>query len=411
MPSQFALATSSWDVAERAAIERVIASDRYTMGPEVKAFENEFAAHFGARYAVMVNSGSSANLIAVAAATLDDKTRLEPGDEVLVPAVSWSTTYFPLHQYGLRLKFVDIDPETLNMDLDLARASVGPRTRAVMAVNLLGNPNDFAKLATLCQESDLVLLEDNCESLGAEFEGRPTGTFGAMGSFSTYFSHHISTMEGGVVTTDSERLAQMLTSLRAHGWTRELPPENHVHPKSGDPFEDLFRFVLPGYNVRPLEMSGAIGREQLKKVPALVAGRRANAALFVDRFRGRSDVAIQREVGRSSWFGFSLVLQEHLSGRRRDVVRELAESGIESRPIVAGNFARNPVISRLDAIVPKSLPVADKIHFDGLFVGNHHYLIETQLDQLVDVFDRLAIGTRPRPVETAVDELTTGHEM
>jgi len=390
IPADFPLATSSWDGAERAAIQRVIDSDRYTMGPEVKAFEQEFAAYFGARYAVMVNSGSSANLIAVAAASLDDHTRLQPGDEVLVPAVSWSTTYYPLHQYGLRLKFVDIDPATLNMDLGLAREAIGPRTRAVMAVNLLGNPNDFSTLGSLCEEFDLVLLEDNCESMGAEFEGRTAGTFGVMGSFSTFYSHHISTMEGGVVVTDSELYAQMLTSIRAHGWTRELPSENRVYPKSGDAFEDLFRFVLPGYNVRPIEMAGAIGREQLKKVPSLIAGRRANAKLFVDRFAGRNDVTIQRETGRSSWFGFSLVLQNRLAGRRSDVVRALAAVGIESRPIVAGNFARNPVISRLDAIVPESLPVADKIHFDGLFVGNHHYRLEAQIDQLVGVFDRLA---------------------
>ncbi|MGV8968048.1 MAG: DegT/DnrJ/EryC1/StrS family aminotransferase [Cellulomonas sp.] len=390
LPVTFPLATSSWGPNERAAIQRVVDSDRYTMGPEVGAFEEEFAAHFGAKYAVMVNSGSSANLVAVAAAVLSDETRLQAGDEVLVPAVSWSTTYYPLHQYGLRLKFVDIDPLTLNMDLDLARAAIGPRTRAIMAVNLLGNPNDFTTLEGLCTEFDLVLLEDNCESMGAEFDGRAAGTFGVMGSFSTFFSHHISTMEGGVVLTDSERFAQMMKSIRAHGWTRELPIENLVHSKSGDAFEDLFQFVLPGYNVRPLEMSGAIGREQLKQVPALVAGRRANAALFADRFAGRHDVSIQREVGRSSWFGFSLVLQEHLNGRRTDVVRALAAVGIESRPIVAGNFTRNPVISRLDAIVPDSLPAADKIHFDGLFVGNHHYPIDAQLDRLVGVFDRLA---------------------
>lgn len=385
----FPLATSSWDAAERAAIQRVIDSDRYTMGPEVRAFEAEFAAHFGAQHAVMVNSGSSANLVAVAAAVLDEETRLEPGDEVLVPAVSWSTTYYPLHQYGLRMRFVDIDPETLNMDLELARQAIGPRTRAVMAVNLLGNPMDFTALRALCDEHDLVLLEDNCESMGAEFEGRAAGTFGLMGTFSTFFSHHISTMEGGLVLTDSERLAQMLTSLRAHGWTRELPDDNHVYPKTGSAFDDLFRFVLPGYNVRPLEMSGAIGREQVKKVPALVEGRRANAALFVERFAARTDVSIQREVGRSSWFGFALVLQEHLAGRRNEVVEALSRAGIESRPIVAGNFARNPVIERFDAVVPDSLPAADKIHVDGLFVGNHHYPIAAQLDELAAVLDGL----------------------
>jgi CDP-6-deoxy-D-xylo-4-hexulose-3-dehydrase len=285
------------------------------------------------------------------------------------------------------MRFVDIDPATLNMDLELARQAIGPRTRAIMAVNLLGNPMDFTALRALCDEHDLVLLEDNCESMGAEFDGKAAGTFGLMGSFSTFFSHHISTMEGGVVLTDSERLAQMLTSLRAHGWTRELPADNHVFPKSGSAFDDLFRFVLPGYNVRPLEMSGAIGREQLPKVPSLVAGRRANAALFVERFAGRTDVSIQRETGASSWFGFSLVLQERLAGRRAEVVEALSAAGIESRPIVAGNFTKNPVMARFDAIVPDALPVADKIHVDGLFVGNHHYPVAEQLDLLLEVVD------------------------
>ena len=215
--TDFPLATSSWSDAERAAMQRVIASDRFTMGLEVKAFEEQFAAHFGSRHAVMVNSGSSANLVAVAAAVLDEGTRLRPGDEVLVPAVSWSTTYYPLHQYGLRLKFVDIDPATLNMDLGLARAAIGPDTRAIMAVNLLGNPNDFRVLGELCDDAGLVLFEDNCESMGAEFEGQAAGTFGVMGTFSTFFSHHISTMEGGVVVTDSERFAQMLQSIKAIG--------------------------------------------------------------------------------------------------------------------------------------------------------------------------------------------------
>jgi CDP-6-deoxy-D-xylo-4-hexulose-3-dehydrase len=259
----FPLATSTWDQAEYDALQNVIASGRFTMGPLVRRFEEQFAEAFGSKHAVMVNSGSSANLVAIAAAALDDRNRLEPGDEIIVPAVSWATTYYPIHQYGLTLRFVDIDPHTLNLDLDQVEAAIGPRTRGVFAVNLLGNPVDYARLAAICDAHDLLLWEDNCESLGATFEGKAAGTFGQMGTFSAFFSHHISTMEGGIVLTDDEKLSQMLTSLRAHGWTRELPVENHVHPKSGDEFDDLFRFVLPGYNVRPLEMSGALGIEQL----------------------------------------------------------------------------------------------------------------------------------------------------
>jgi len=386
----FPLATSSWDDAEYAALQRVIASGRFTMGPLVAQFEREFADHFGARFGVMVNSGSSANLIAIAAAVLDPRIDLNPGDEVLVPAVSWATTYYPLHQYGLVLKFVDIDVDTLNMDLDLAAEAIGPRTKAIFAVNLLGNPNDFTRLRALAEANNLVLLEDNCESLGAKDAGVYAGTAGLLGTFSAFFSHHISTMEGGLILTDDEQLYQEMVSLRAHGWTRELPVDNFVHEKSGDAFEDAFRFVLPGYNVRPLEMSGALGIEQLKKVPTLVEGRRTNARYFQRKFLDLQSVRIQKETGESSWFGFSLVLEGTLAGRRAEVVAALTAAGIESRPIVGGNFTRNPVMQHLVAVVPDALPVADKIHDDGLFVGNHHFPVEAGIDLLHDTLQRLS---------------------
>lgn len=386
----FPLATSSWDDAEYAAIQRTIDSGRFTMGPQVAAFERAFADLFGAGYGVMVNSGSSANLLAVATAVLDPRIDLNPGDEVIVPAVSWATTYYPLTQYGLTLRFVDIDLDTLNLDLDLVEAAITPRTKAIFAVNLLGNPLDFARLRVLAAQHGLVILEDNCESLGARSDGVWAGTAGLMGTFSAFFSHHISTMEGGVVLTDDEQLHQELVSLRAHGWTRELPVDNHVHPKTGDEFDDLFRFVLPGYNVRPLEMSGAIGLEQVKKIPSLVAGRRENARHFQERFAHADFVRIQKETGESSWFGFSFILEQGLSGRRADVVRELAAVGVESRPIVAGNFTRNPVMRHLDAVVPDTLPAADRVHVDGLFIGNHHYPVREGIDLVHEVLARLA---------------------
>jgi CDP-6-deoxy-D-xylo-4-hexulose-3-dehydrase len=389
-PQGFPLATSSWDEAEYAAIQRVVDSGRFTMGPLVKQFEADFAAHFGAEFGVMVNSGSSANLLAIAAAVLDPRIDLNAGDEVLVPAVSWATTYYPLHQYGLIPRFVDIDIDTLNMDLDLAEQAIGPKTKGIFAVNLLGNPNDFTRLLGMAEQHGLVLLEDNCESLGARDAGTWAGTAGLMGTFSAFFSHHISTMEGGVILTDDEQLYQELTSLRAHGWTRELPDKNHVFDKTGDRFDDLFRFVLPGYNVRPLEMSGAIGIEQIRKVPALVQGRRDNAAYFVEKFAGLDTVRLQRETGESSWFGFSLVLEGALAGRRAEVAHALEAVGVEARPIVAGNFARNPVMQYLHAVVPDELPAADKVHVDGLFVGNHHYPVHPGIDLVYDTLAGLS---------------------
>lgn len=384
------LATTTWDEAEYAAIDAVTVSGRFTMGEQVRAFEAEFADHLGSRAAVMVNSGSSANLVGIAAAVYDPDIDLSQGDEVLVPAVSWATTYYPITQLGLKLRFVDVDQQTLNIDLAQLESRIGERTKAVFAVNLLGNPVDFAELSRLCDANGMVFFEDNCESLGATYQGRAVGSFGRFGSHSSFFSHHISTMEGGIVVTNSPYLEQAMRSLRAHGWTRELEKDNLIHPKSDDPFEDLFRFVLPGYNVRPLEMSGAIGREQLKKLPGLVAGRRSNARVFAEVFAGSEHVDIQREVGESSWFGFAFLLKGALAGRRRELVTALSAAGIESRPIVAGNFTRNPVIARLDADVPAQLPNADRVHDDGLFVGNHHHDVSGALEQLADIVNTVA---------------------
>lgn len=227
MSVQFPLATASWEKEELDALQRVISSGIFTMGENVKLFERSFSQYVGSKYCVMVNSGSSANLLMVAALfySKDPTLKLERGDEIIVPAVSWSTTYYPLYQYGLKIKFVDIDLQTLNYDLDQLELAVTEKTRAIMAVNLLGNPNDFGRIKKIVGDRNIVLIEDNCESMGATYNGKQTGTFGVMGSFSSFFSHHISTMEGGLIVTDNEELYQILLALRAHGWTRDLPKE------------------------------------------------------------------------------------------------------------------------------------------------------------------------------------------
>ena len=383
MTSRFPLATSSWDDAELAALQRVIASDHYSMGPEVARFETEFAEYCGSRYAVMVNSGSSANLVMIGALrhTSNPELRLNPGDEVIVPAVSWSTTFFPLHQYGLRMKFVDIDRETLNYDLDALASAVTDRTRAIMAVNLLGNPQDFNRIADIISGRNIVLIEDNCESMGATFDGRQAGTFGVMGTFSSFFSHHISTMEGGLVVTDDEELYHILLALRAHGWTRNLPKFNRLTgEKSDDPFEESFRFVLPGYNLRPLEMSGALGHEQLKKLPDLIRGRRANGARFVEAMRNHPVFRVQQETGRSSWFGFALVIRPETGLDRKDVLRRFDALGFDTRPIVSGNFTKNPVLSLMDHELHGRMVNAEEIDRLGFFIGNHHYDFSEAID-------------------------------
>ena len=386
MTVKFPLATSSWDQKEYDAIQRVIDSNMFSMGPEVRAFEEQFATQFGSNYAVMVNSGSSANLLMTAALFFTKTPKLQRGDEIIVPAVSWSTTYFPLAQYGLHLKFVDIDKGTLNYDLDQLAEAITDKTRAIMVVNLLGNPNDFTRIDQIIAGRDITVIEDNCESMGATFNGKQAGTFGVMGTYSAFFSHHISTMEGGVVVTDDEELYHVMLSLRAHGWTRNLPKFNKVTgEKSDDPFEESFRFVLPGYNLRPLEMSGALGQEQLKKLPSLIEGRRTNGALVQQHLGQHPLFHIQEEIGDSSWFGFSMVLRDPSHITRPQLVQKLTAAGFECRPIVAGNFAKNEVMKHIDHSIHGTLENADYIDEHGLFIGNHHYPIDQAIEALKSI--------------------------
>ncbi|EEY3256927.1 DegT/DnrJ/EryC1/StrS family aminotransferase, partial [Escherichia coli] len=369
----YPLASNTWDEYEYAAIQSVIDSKMFTMGKKVELYEKNFADLFGSKYAVMVSSGSTANLLMIAALFFTNKPKLKRGDEIIVPAVSWSTTYYPLQQYGLKVKFVDINKETLNIDIDSLKNAISDKTKAILTVNLLGNPNDFAKINEVINNRDIILLEDNCESMGAVFQNKQAGTFGVMGTFSSFYSHHIATMEGGCVVTDDEELYHVLLCLRAHGWTRNLPKENMVTgTKSDDIFEESFKFVLPGYNVRPLEMSGAIGIEQLKKLPGFISTRRSNAQYFVDKFKDHPFLDIQKEVGESSWFGFSFVIKEGAAIERKSLVNNLISAGIECRPIVTGNFLKNErVLSYFDYSVHDTVANAEYIDKNGFFVGNH----------------------------------------
>ena len=379
---EYKLATSTWDELEINAIQDVIKTDKFSMGPKVEEFEKQFAQYFGSKYALMCSSGSSANLLMTASLFFSKKPKLKAGDEIIVPAVSWSTTYFPLQQYGLKLKFVDIDLNTLNYNLDDLESAVSSKTKAIMVVNLLGNPNDFNKINKIIENRNIVVIEDNCESMGAKFDDKFCGTNGLMGTFSTFFSHHMATMEGGMVLTDDEESYHILLCLRAHGWTRNLPDKNHVADKSNNWFEESFRFVLPGYNVRPLEMSGAIGVEQLKKLPSFIENRRRNAELFVKLFENHPDFMIQKEISKSSWFGFSLIIKPESNLKRKDVLDKLVNANIECRPIVTGDFSQNEVMRFFDYEIHKELKYAKHLHLNGLFVGNQHVLIESEINHL-----------------------------
>lgn len=378
------LATSTWGEEELDVLRGLASRDRLTMGAETKRFEDALARYFGSNYAVFCNSGSSANLLGMTALGLRaDGTKK---NEVIAPAIGWSTTFYPVVQAGFTLRFIDIDLKTLNMSPSDVQNAINEKTAGIIGVNLLGNPMDLRKLRHICDQNDLFFFEDNCESMGASQESRQAGTVGDISSFSTFFSHHISTIEGGFCLTDDQELYEKMLALRAHGWTRDLNSENHLEEKTGKAFDDMFRFILPGYNLRPTEISSLLGISQLEKLPAILQGRVRNGHHWLEHSR-KVPWMITQEVAEksvSSWFGFSIIPKPNSISRER-VISVLEELGVEYRPIVTGNFTKQPVMKLLPNVNDElKFANADYVHEHGLFIGNHHYDIEDKISILCD---------------------------
>ena len=384
----YELASSSWGQEELDAIAGVVRSGQFTMGEHVRRFEEAFAARFGVKHAVMVNSGSSANLVGVAALFHVGERPLQRGDEVIVPAISWATTFHPLQQYGLKLRFVDVELDTLNIDVAKLEQALTPRTRMVMAVSILGNPAALDAIRRFCDRYGLIFFEDNCESLGATLGGRLCGTFGDIGTFSTFYSHHISTMEGGLLVTGQDEIANLARAIRNHGWARDCAPR--PEDVRSDEFFEAYRFIVPGYNVRPLEMCGAIGLEQLKKLDGMLETRRANAARFNRLFGGDERFIRQREHGQSSWFSFTIVLNPARNINRARVMAAMRAAGIGFRMITGGSFPRHEAAKYFEYEIVGTLTNANIAHDHGFFVGNHPRDLTAEITHLRQVLDEAA---------------------
>jgi CDP-4-dehydro-6-deoxyglucose reductase, E1 len=355
-------AFSAWDKSEYAAMDRVIKSDRFTMGPEVAAFEREFAAYHGVADGIMVNSGSSANLVATAA--LLALGHVKRGDIVGVPAIAWSTTYAPLVQHGLTLHVVDVDLATWNVDWLKLRQ--GLKRNPFVNVSILGNPSIAPRQA--------FAIEDNCESLGAiRPDGTRCGTDALMNTFSFFHSHQISAIEGGMILTDNSDCARMCRILRAHGWTRDTD--------EAFTFDQEYNFVEHGYNVRPTEMHAAIARVQLDKLPRFVAARRHNLATFV-QMTADLPVIHQETVGQPSPFGLAFRVESQETRLR--LVRALRARSIDCRLPTGGSFRLHPYRNRADAFTDDT-PNADRIHRTGLFLGNAPFDIADRMARAVAV--------------------------
>jgi CDP-6-deoxy-D-xylo-4-hexulose-3-dehydrase len=368
----------------------VLLSTWVTAGPKVRGFERAFCDSFGFGHGVVNNSGSSANLLAVAAlANPVTRDRLAPGDEVIVPALSWSTTVWPLVQHGLVPVIVDIDPRTLNIDPNEVERAVGPRTRAIVPVHVYGNPCDMDALTEICRRRNLTLIEDCCEALGASYRGRAVGAFGAVGTFSFYFSHHITTLEGGICVTGDRDLAETIRALRAHGWIREL--EDGKRYRDANPeIDPKFLFVNSGYNMRATELQGAMGMVQLPKLAGFVDIRRANAAAFraaLDRHAAHLSFVEETSDGYSSWFGFPITVKESAPFTVGELRAALEEARIETRPIICGNIALQPALKLYAHRVVGPLNHATRVMNAGFSFGNHQSVDAAARDYIVGRID------------------------
>jgi len=371
------------------AIDSMLSS-RVTMGEKVRRFERLWAEYLGVAEAVMVNSGSSANLVAIAALVNPAFPRpLGPGDEVIVPAVAWSTTYFPLVNAGLVPVLVDVDLDTFTIDPEAAARAVGPRTRAILPVHLLGNACDMRALGALAERHGLVMVEDSCEAHGARFEGKPVGTFGAFGTFSFYFSHHISTIEGGMVVTDDAARADLARTLRAHGWIRDVKRRPSI-PDA--PIDERFLFVNLGYYLRPTELQGAFGIHQMPKLEPFIKVRRDNVEYWNTAVRRhgrwlRECPGRDSAGSRSVWFGYPITVRPEAPFSRETLVEFLEGRGIATRPIMAGNFRDQPAIRLFPHRIAGSLKGAEHVMRQSFFIGNHHAISDADRAYVVACLD------------------------
>ncbi len=358
-----------------------------TMGVKVKKFEEAFAQYNGSKHAVMVNSGSSANLLALSVLTnpiLAD--HIEKGSEIITPAVTWATTVYPIANVGCMPVLVDVDPRTFNILPEEMDKAVTSRTRAVVPVHLLGGPCELDGINRIAEEHDLFLVEDACESTGAEIQGRKVGSFGDMGTFSFFISHHISTIEGGIIVTNDDNLYEYLKAMRAFGWARDLR-EKASYSSANKGIDPRFLFVTHGYNFRPTEIQGAFGIHQIRKLDAFIMKRRENAAYWTKKFSDYKDQLIlpsEPERVKHVYFGYPLTVRPEAGFTREDLVDHLEKKLIETRPIMAGNMAEQPAMKHIPHRTMGELPNSKMIMRRSFFFGNHNGIGPEEREYIAD---------------------------
>lgn len=358
-----------------------------SFGRECQTFERQFASWQGRKYCVMVNSGSSANLAIVQA--LLNLGRLHKGDTVGFSVLTWSTNVMPLIQLGLIPVPIDVELDTLNVSSrTLSDTLEKYKLKALLITNLLGFCDDIDKISTLCKKRNMMLVEDNCESLGSIYHGKKLGNFGVASTFSFYVGHHMSTIEGGAVCTDDTELANMLIMVRAHGWDRNLPaPEQQARRKLlvNPTFYGRYTFYDLGYNLRPTEITGYLGQIQLRYLPEIIEKRQKNFITLAEKIYALSDYYPIRydHMDTISNFAVPVICRTE---RDRDRLVKKCNKKLEIRPIVGGDMTAQPFSKRYMKTTLNDCPNARLIHNQALYFGNNPELTDRELRTIVKVF-------------------------
>ena len=383
------------------AIE-VLRSGNLTMGAKVAKFEQMMADYLQVKHFIMVNSGSSANLAIIEALLRPTKRKpfLNPGDGVLVPAIAWPTTIWPLVQLNLKPYFVDVSIESIGMDLSKAQELIDNNQGAIKAlfpIHPLGNGINSRALEAFAELNNLVLINDVCESLGSWDEEGHAGTAGIAGSFSFYFSHHITTMEGGGVATNDSLFADDLRSIRSHGWSRDRSDaqEWSYNLTSND---SRFLFVSTGYNIRPMEIQAVIGISQIQDLDIFIAKRRSHAMEVNNLLSGKGLRLIGGEtlkdntnLRRHSWMMLPILIENGFKHSRREIISILEKAGIETRPVLTGNFLNQPSMKRITSeyFGSSDLRVSDYLTDSAFLIGNHHEFTRDQIDCILQALQEV----------------------
>jgi len=363
-------------------------------GNKIQQFENIWSQYIGVENGIMVNSGSSANLIALfALANPSRENPIKPGDEIITPAVTWHTTVSPIIAIGAVPVLVDVSLDDCTIDTDAIKSQITEKTKAIMPVHLMGNPCQMDVILEIAQENDLYVIEDVCEAHGASFNGRRCGGIGHVGTFSFFFSHHLTTMEGGMVVTADEELAELIRIMRSQGVIRntrksEELAEYYRNQPEFESIDERYLFANLGFNLRPTELNGGFGIEQFKKFPYFLERREDNGRFWLDRLSGYEEFFHfpAGAEGERSWFCFPLIIRSNAPFDRNQVTNFLNERKIETRPIMAGNVTAQPAMQLFEHRRGE-LPNAELIHSNGFFWGNHQGISEIQREYVASCID------------------------